>query len=103
MDNLPEIRARLQPHENALRTLKIDLSNSFNFEHGPVLPITHHAYIVESLLRDLWDKLGIHGSPARKNIEALLQVIPGRLRKAGHEMPLRIDASIRTLQMPSIL
>lgn len=98
MKDLQQIKAKMQVHVFALQTLGLDLASSLEPRHGAVALIAHHSYVVETVLRSLWQKTGRKGSPSKKNLEVLLQELPACLRERQIEIPGRIETNLRNFQ-----
>jgi formylglycine-generating enzyme required for sulfatase activity len=97
---LDEIRQRLAAVEGELKRWGLDLGESFgNLERAPSATCVQAGVVIEQMLRDLWKRLKLKGSPDRKQFEDLLTVTSKKLEEDGEPIPVAILTDIRDIQL----
>ena len=97
---LDEIRRRFEAVEGALKRLGVDVGESLgNLECSPSATSIQVGVVVEQRLRDLWRRLGLKGSPEKRQFEDLLTNTTRRLEEDGGPMPVEILTDIRDIQL----
>jgi hypothetical protein len=96
--DLETIEKRLGQLEDALKRLGVNVSRSLaNVNQSPELTCINNGVIIEFLLRDLWRRLAIKGSPDAKLLDDLRGTTIRKLDEVGRPMPRRIDDYIRAI------
>ncbi|HEU4679897.1 MAG TPA: Ser-Thr-rich GPI-anchored membrane family protein [Terrimicrobiaceae bacterium] len=95
--NLDEIEKRLSQVETRVEQLGVSLARSLeNVRRDPATTCTNNRTILEYMLRDLWKRLHLKGSPEGKQLKELLEAIPPRMEQLGEGSP-RISRRIYDL------
>jgi WD40 repeat protein len=98
--DLPEIERRLSRVESALRRLGAPLEPPLTGpQRDPPAVCVQAGVVVEHILRDLWKRLGLKGSPARRQFEDLLTNTVRKLEDDGTPVPGDVHDGLRTLQL----
>jgi formylglycine-generating enzyme required for sulfatase activity len=96
---LDEIKQRLAAVEGELKRWGLDLGESFgNLDRAPSATCVQAGVVIEQMLRDLWKRLKLKGSPDRKQFEDLLTLTSKKLEDDGAPVPIAILADIRDIQ-----
>jgi formylglycine-generating enzyme required for sulfatase activity len=97
---LDEIKQRLAAVEGELKRWGLDLGESFgNLDRAPSATCVQAGVVIEQMLRDLWKRLKLKGSPDRKQFEDLLTVTSKKLEEDGAPIPIAILTDIRDIQL----
>jgi hypothetical protein len=95
-----DVRQRLTALEEKLNQLGLDLQESLgNVERSPAATCIQVGVAVEHMLRRLWKKVGLSGSPDEKRFEDLLRLTTKKLDDDGEPMPREIVTAIREIQL----
>ena len=99
MGQIAEIESRFNALAGGLQLLGIDLAPSLeNVGRAPQATCINNGIVIEFLLRDLWKRLAIKGSPRQKSIEELLTQVLRVLEESDAPMPRRVHDKIRGVQ-----
>jgi hypothetical protein len=90
--DIKEIEKRLGLVEEALTRMGVSVSRSIdNADQRPELTCINNGVIIEFILRDLWRRLGIKGSPQGKELNDLRIVTTRKLEDEGLGIPRLIQ------------
>ncbi|MFO0950199.1 MAG: trypsin-like peptidase domain-containing protein [Isosphaeraceae bacterium] len=96
---LNEVYDRLAVIETLISRFGIDLGETRkNLERSPSATCVQVGVAVEYLLRDLWVRLQIKGSPDRRQLEDLLTMTTRKMEDVGPPMPPSVVTQIRQVQ-----
>jgi formylglycine-generating enzyme required for sulfatase activity len=96
---LDEIKQRLAAVEGELKRWGLDLGESFgNLDRAPSATCVQAGVVIEQMLRDLWKRLKLKGSPDRKQFEDLLTLTSKKLEEDGAPIPIEVLTDIRDIQ-----
>ena len=95
-----DVRQRLTLLETRLHQLGMDLQESLgNVDRSPAATCIQVGVAVEHMLRQLWKKLGLTGSPEDRRFEDLLRLTTKKMDDEGDPMPRDIVTAIREIQL----